>query len=176
LGWAWHMDATDRCVPLATLRTCSFTVLLAVVLHARGALAGTLAQSNTAFGIVAFVTLWTTTWVSTRYGVRQVRARAETFFDTVGWTIVAGGLNGALVWCAIVLGVVLSIFVRAGAPGHAQVPLLSVLPVLMIALPVGGGVAYAAGAVVGACYGVLELLLDAGSRRLWRLVAELAPP
>jgi hypothetical protein len=169
------MDVTERVLPLATLRTCTFTVLLAAILHARGDLAPALERSSTSFGIAAFAVLWATTWVSTRYGERQIRLRAESPVDAVGWTIVAGGFNGALVWCAIVLGVVLSIFVRAGTPGNPPMPLLSVPPVLMIALPIGGIVAYAAGAVIGAVYGMVELVLDAGSRRLWRFVAAPCP-
>jgi len=166
------MDATDRTVSLATLRTCSFIVLLAAILQARGRLAGALAMSNTAFGIATFVFLWTTTWVSTGYGVRQIRVKAESSVDVVGWTIVAGGLNGALVWCAIVLGLVVMMLVRA-AIGGAPWSTLGTLPVLtMLALPVGSLVAFAAGAIVGAFYGAFELILDAGSRRLWRLVAE----
>jgi len=171
-AWAWLMDATDHTLALATLRTCSFTALLAAILQTRGGLAGALAMSNTAFGIAAFVILWTTTWVSTRYAVRQIRARAESAVDAVGWTIVAGGFNGALLWCAIVLGLVVTLLVRV-ATGWARPSTLSALPVLtMLALPLGGVVAFAAGAVIGMFYGVLELMLDAASRHLWRLVAD----
>ena len=169
------MDGTERVLPLATLRTCTFTVLLAAILHARGDLATALERSSTSFGIAAFAVLWATTAFSTRYGLRQVQSSAETRFDAVGWTIIAGGLNGVLVWSVIVLALVGVMLAggsfASGAPSRA----LPALMLVAIALPVGSVVAFTVGVVVGAFYGVLELVLDAGSRRLWRLVAEFSP-
>src|SRR4249920_3162041 len=100
------MDVTERVLHLATLRACTFNVLLAAILHARGDLASALERSSTSFGIAAFAVLWVTTAYTTNYGLRQVQSSAETRFDAVGWTIIAGGLNGVLVWLVIVLALV----------------------------------------------------------------------
>jgi hypothetical protein len=165
------MAATDLAPVLATatFATTSFVLLVVTALHLHGTLTDALQRSNTLFGVIAFFTLWGTTWFSTRYGIGQMRSRGEvSTADAFGWTSVAGGLNGVLVWWAIVL-----VLLAAGSAGGGG-SLRSVGGLLLLALPFGSLFAFATGVVVGCLYAVLNGAASAASSLFWAVL--IGPP
>ena len=145
---------------LAAFRTTSFVLGTMLWLHARGSLLSSLQQLDTLSGFVLFVVLWTTTWLASRRGLKELGAAPPSAGAMVMITTVAGAWNGLYLF-AVLLAVFLVI--RIGSLGA------TVAPALIFGAAFGGPLAFTIGAVAGLAYGLLEALLSTVTRRLYRL-------
>ena len=154
-----------RLCSLATFRTVTFTIGLALFTHLRGSLASSLAPLNTLVGFGAFLVLWITTAFATRIGLRHRavsnagrRSRSTGgagFGSTLEATIVAGAWNGVFIFLAFVGG---TLVVAVGlGPG---------LITVMFGSVIGATIAFALGGVFGLVYGLVESTLFAISMRV----------
>jgi hypothetical protein len=136
---------------LATYRTASFAVAVALILHLRGELSSRLHALDTATGIALFLLLWTTTWFASRRGVRDHHqvASARSAEPALMYTTVAGGWNGLYVYAGLVLFFATPVLLAAPAAGI----------VIVAASAMGAVIAFTVGSVVGLAFGALEALL-----------------
>jgi len=148
---------------LAAFRTTTFVLGTILWLHARGSLPPSLQQLDTLSGFGLFVVLWTTTWLASRSGLNQLEAAPASAGAMVMITTVAGAWNGLYLF-AVLLAVFLVIRIGTAGPQAA-----TVAPALIFASAFGGALAFTIGAVAGFGYGLVEALLGAVTRRLYRL-------
>jgi hypothetical protein len=163
------MAATDARIDLrlwsvATFRTVSFVLVVALVFHLRGSLRERLATFDTLLGSVAFLLLWITTLLATRFERRCLeRAEVDPHRDAspLEATIVAGAFNGVLVLAVASSAVIL----RPFASGHIG-EALRLAPALVVFSVIGGLVAFTIGGFVGLAYGIVENLLGRVTARV----------
>ena len=146
---------------LAAFRTTSFVLGTMLWLHARGSLLSSLQQLDTLSGFVLFVVLWTTTWLASRRGLKELGAAPPSAGAMVMITTVAGAWNGLYLF-AIMLAVFLVTRIGTAGPLGATVALI-------FGAAFGGALAFTIGAVAGLAYGLLEALLSTVTRGLYRL-------
>ena len=154
------MDVTDvdlRLFSVATFRTVTFTIAVALVFHLRGTLREQLASLNTIVGVAFFAILWTTTLFASEKGFRyhDRHRRTPPYSPShVEATIVAGACNGL---CLYAIPLVVAVLALRSA---------QVAGVIAVFFVVGFVVASAIGSFVGIAYGVIEVVLLRASRRL----------
>jgi hypothetical protein len=145
---------------VATFRLVTFVVALALFVHLRGLLRGTLSSLDTTTGFGFFLLLWVTTCLATVQGVRY-RQRARHNGDGRGGesdlasTIVAGGWNGAYVFLILIVSLALASVASRAAGGAAIGFVLASIAGTLIAFVIGG--------LVGLIFGLIEALLFAVS-------------
>lgn len=157
---------------LATFRTVSFVLLVALALHLHGSLRARLASLNTLVGSGLFLLLWATTLGATRFGRRCLK-RAETDphrdASRLEATIVAGAVNGVAIFAGLAIVFIVAAIPSVLAADTVAAPLGRLSAVIVFAA-FGGCTALAIGGFVGLAYGLIEALLLGAADALLQLV------
>jgi hypothetical protein len=169
------MDATDRAAALrawglATFHAASFLIAAATALHLAGSLPDFLGRLDTVSGLSFFLFLWAITTLTTRRGLRGIGPALERPATPViaEAAVVAAGWNGAGVFLMLVaLGLGSTIL-------HGTVN-RGIAPAVFGFVVLGSLVAFTAGAIVGAVYGLTDALLLSIGAFLWRRAGGGAP-
>ena len=154
------MDVTEvdlRLWSVATFRTVTFTIAVALGFHLRGTVREWLAQLNTIVGFAFFAILWTTTLFASEKGFRYYdrHSRTKPYSPSrLEATIVAGACNGL---CLYAIPAIAAMFMLHNPQAVGAIAVFSVI---------GIAVASAIGAFFGIAYGALEALLLRVSRAL----------
>lgn len=141
---------------LGTFHACLLIVLLVLLLYRRGAVAGLLGETGTVAGILLFLSLWAiSVWTTGRAlrGVLGGSTRVAGWDVAVGRAAVWGGFAGSLFLFCLVAVVLLPAVVQNWSGPSAG--FLVAVPFLLVA----AGVAFVVGAMVGALFGGLDVLL-----------------
>jgi hypothetical protein len=163
---AFHL----RVWSLATYRTVTFMVSLAVGVHLSGSLVPALRRLDTQTGFAAFLILWAITWFATRAGLRQLQTPLQdaSVATVVYSTTIAGGWNGLGIWVVLIVGyAIFTLASRTGTP--------ALLPILFFASVIGGLLAFTVGAIVGMVYGLTDALLLQLTAGLFNITAFRSP-
>ncbi len=151
---------------LATFRTVTFVLILALGLHLRGSLKAGLASLDTLPGSGLFLLLWATTLASTRFGRHYLRrAEIDPFRDPsrLEATIVAGAINGVAILVIVAVGFIARALPLMLGDASAVSILVGRLARTLVFLTIGGVAALIIGGFVGLAYGLVEGALLAGA-------------
>jgi hypothetical protein len=141
---------------LATYRTATFVITIALIVHLDGMLASMLHELDTRTGVAFFLLVWTSTWFASRRGLRDQR-QSEDNRDrepSIMYTIVAGAWNGVYVYAALLAVAAISATMSHASPVPGLIVIAS-------AFPIGAVFAFTIGGIVGFAFGVLEGVLFA---------------
>jgi len=145
---------------VASFHAALLVALAVVALYLTGSAGGILAGLATWVGVVAYLYLWGVTWWTNRRVLSATGlglpgrspTRADVLVEASKW----GGATGFLAFLpALVVGVVR--FVAAGG--------LEAVPIVAIGAAVGSVLSVGVGVLVGAGFGLLDLLLVRAARR-----------
>lgn len=147
---------------LATFHTTVFVTTALTILYVGGGLGDLLASLNTLLGLAAFGGFWLVTWWTTRQAVRGISwAGLDAplpFRRIVTYGAQWGGINGVLIFLAILVVVVTFLLVTEPAE------LVNVALFLALAALVASLVSFIVGAVVGLLLALVDSALLALTR------------